>query len=184
MSWLITWDRVGPFGGKGRPMVGKVEECDVVSRHLQNYSPRLCRLRTDGLAPREQVLNIQVACWWNGPSKPSSLPSIDAWLKPTTSMVGFGEKLMRVPRATQQGWEVESGALFLGSGSIHPTLLMTHEMLLHANHVRYVWSRAIREPSVECVWCVGRVFPCKVYINLNYRDSWIWVTVCLMAVFT
>jgi hypothetical protein len=27
--------------------------------------------------------------------------------------------------------------------------------------------------------CVGRVFPCKVYINLNHRDSQIWVTACL-----
>jgi hypothetical protein len=31
-------------------------------------------------------------------------------------MVVLGEKLSRVPWATQPGWKVKSGALFLGSG--------------------------------------------------------------------
>jgi hypothetical protein len=51
MSWLITWDRVGPLGGKGKQLVGQVGEWYVKSRHLQDYSPHLCRLWTDGLAP-------------------------------------------------------------------------------------------------------------------------------------
>jgi hypothetical protein len=42
---------VGPVGGKGRPSVGKVEEWYVESWWLQGCSPRLCRLRTNGLAP-------------------------------------------------------------------------------------------------------------------------------------
>jgi hypothetical protein len=41
----------------------------VKNRHIQGYSPRLCRLRTDGLAPREQVLNVLITCWRYGPSK-------------------------------------------------------------------------------------------------------------------
>jgi hypothetical protein len=41
----------GAFRGKGRQLVGKVRECYVKNRHLQGCSPRLCRLRTDGLAP-------------------------------------------------------------------------------------------------------------------------------------
>jgi hypothetical protein len=41
---------------------------------------------------------------------------------------------------------------------IRPTLLMTHERLLYADHMRYVWSRAIRGPNVECVWRVDQVF--------------------------
>jgi hypothetical protein len=48
--WL-TGDRTGPLGGKWRSPVGKDGERDVESRHLQDCSPRLCRLRTDGLAP-------------------------------------------------------------------------------------------------------------------------------------
>jgi hypothetical protein len=42
---------VGPLGRKGRPPIGKVGEWYVKSRHLQGCGPRLCRLRTDGLAP-------------------------------------------------------------------------------------------------------------------------------------
>jgi hypothetical protein len=34
----------------GGPSVGKVRECDMTSQHLQGYSPRLYRLRTDGLS--------------------------------------------------------------------------------------------------------------------------------------
>jgi hypothetical protein len=56
---------------------------------------------------------------------------------------------------------------FLGSSSIRPALLMTRERLLYADHVRYVWSRVIHGPSVESGWRVGRVFPCRVYIDSN-----------------
>jgi hypothetical protein len=42
----------------GGPLVGKVGECDVVSRHLQGCSPLLCRLRTDGLAPIATDLSL------------------------------------------------------------------------------------------------------------------------------
>jgi hypothetical protein len=42
----------------------------------------------------KQVLNVPIACWWYGPSKPTSLPSTYAWLcPPTASLVGSGEKL-------------------------------------------------------------------------------------------
>jgi hypothetical protein len=36
---------------------------------------------------------------------------------------------------------------------------------------RDVWSGTIRESSVERVWHIDQVFPCRVYINLNRRDS-------------
>jgi hypothetical protein len=64
----------------------------VERRHLQGCSPLLSRLRTDGLAPCEQVLNVPITCWWYGPSKLSSLSSTDAWLKSIASLVGLGEK--------------------------------------------------------------------------------------------
>jgi hypothetical protein len=35
----------------GGSSVEKVGEWCVESQHLQDYSPRLCRLKTDGLAP-------------------------------------------------------------------------------------------------------------------------------------
>jgi hypothetical protein len=34
-----------------------------------------------------------------------------------------------------------------------------------------VWSGTIRESSVESVWRIDRIFPCRVYIDSNHRDS-------------
>jgi hypothetical protein len=53
------------------------------------------------VGPCEQVLNIPITCWWYEPSKSSSLSSIEAWLKPTASLVGLGEKLGIDPRIGQ-----------------------------------------------------------------------------------
>jgi hypothetical protein len=44
-------------------------------------------------------------------------------------------------------------------------------MLLYADHVRYIWSWTICGLSVGSVWRVGWVFPYRVYIDLNRRDS-------------
>jgi hypothetical protein len=66
---------------------------------------------------------------------------------------------------------IVSGALFLESNEIRPNLSVIHERLLYVDHVRYVWSGTIRGLSVGCVWHVGRVFPCRVYIDSNHRDS-------------
>jgi hypothetical protein len=51
MGYELIGDRAGPLGGKWRPSVAKVGGWKVASRHLQGCSPRLCWLRTDGLAP-------------------------------------------------------------------------------------------------------------------------------------
>jgi hypothetical protein len=42
--------------------------------------------------------------------------------------------------------------------------------LLYVDHVRYIWSRATRRTSIENVWRVGQIFPCRVYINSNHHD--------------
>jgi hypothetical protein len=50
-SWL-NWRPRGALRGKWRQLVGKVGEWYVAaSRHLQDCSPHLCRLRIDELAP-------------------------------------------------------------------------------------------------------------------------------------
>jgi hypothetical protein len=36
---------------------------------------------------------------------------------------------------------------------------------------RDIWFVTIHKSSMESVWCVDRVSPCRVYINLNHRDS-------------
>jgi hypothetical protein len=40
---------------RGGPSVGKVGKWCVENRHLQGCSAHLCRLRTDGLAPRVSI---------------------------------------------------------------------------------------------------------------------------------
>jgi hypothetical protein len=49
-------------------------------------------------------------------------------------------------------------------------LVKTSEMLL-TRTTRDVWSGTICESSVESAWCVDQVFPCRVYIDLNRRNS-------------
>jgi hypothetical protein len=49
-AWL-NWRPGGALREKRRQLVGKVGEWYAASRHLQDCSPRLCWLRTDGLAP-------------------------------------------------------------------------------------------------------------------------------------
>jgi hypothetical protein len=53
----------------------------------------------------------------------------------------------RLADVLECSWE----SLFLKSSGIRPNLLVTRERLLYADHVRYVWSRAICELSVENV---------------------------------
>jgi hypothetical protein len=137
-------------------------------------SPRLCQLRIEGL--------VSVSKYWTHrsyasvyvSSKSSNLPSTNAWLKSTASLAGLGEKLRRVPRTTQPGWEVESGALFLGSSSIRPTMLTTYKRLPRTGTTH----RKRTLTGVGSVYAVLVGFFCRVYINLNHCDSRIWVTAC------
>jgi hypothetical protein len=131
-----------------------------------------------GVGTREQILNVPIACRWYGPGKPSSQPSTGAWLKPTDSMSFLGEKLSWVPRATQPGWEVESGTLFSGAiVSVQP-----YRWLVKGCHVQGPPAGSIRRAYVDWrgkrTYHIGRVFPCSVYIYSNCRDTRIWVTAC------
>jgi hypothetical protein len=148
------------------------------SQHLQGCSPRLCQLRTNGLSPRastERTCRMLVY----GPNKLSSLPSTEGGFTSTASMVASGRETRYGPvdRSAVVLWIV-SGALFLrNSGSVHHCWWL-RERLLYTVRVRYIWSTAIHGPSVEILWRVGRVFPYRVYIDSNHRDSQIWVTAC------
>jgi hypothetical protein len=50
-----------------------------------------------------------------GPSKPSSRMSTEAWLFPTASMVGSGEKLGKDSWITQPGWGLCREPFFSGA---------------------------------------------------------------------
>jgi hypothetical protein len=131
-----------------------------------------------GVGTREQVLNVSIVCQWYGPDKPCSLSSMGAWLKRTASMAVLGEKLKRIPRTTQSGWEVESGALFLRSGAS----VQACWRLVKGCHIRRPPTVSVCRVYVD--WrgkrtcCVGRVFPYMVYIDSNNRDSQIWLIAC------
>jgi hypothetical protein len=89
-------------------------------------------------------------------------------------MAGSGEKLGTDPWRSVL-W-IMSTAIFLeSSGSVHRCWRLC-ERLLCVDHMRCVWFRTILGLSMGCVWRVGRIFPCMVYIDLNRRDSWIWVS--------
>jgi hypothetical protein len=107
-----------------------------------------------------------------GPSKASSLLSTKAWLKPTTSLAVRGKKLGEDPQIGQSAcWGCSQESLFIGSSGIHANRSVTLERLLYANYVRYIWSEVICSLSVERVCRVGRVFPCRVYIDSSHYDS-------------
>jgi hypothetical protein len=171
-------DQAGPLGGSVEHSEGKGRESVVAIPRFLCGSPHLCRLRTEGLELVSKYWTYQSHASVYGPSKPNSLPSIDAWLKPTASLAGLGEKLRWVPWTTQQDWEVGSGALFLGSSSIHPMLLTTYERLLPMGIARKKRTSGVRHLEWEAYVSYGRVFPCRVYIDLNHHDSRIWVTTC------
>jgi hypothetical protein len=66
---------------------------------------------------------------------------------------------------------IVSKAPFLRISGIHPNLLLAHKRLLYVDYVRYVWSMIIHRLSMESVWLVDQVFPCRMYIDSNRRDS-------------
>jgi hypothetical protein len=127
--------------------------------------------------PREQVLNVPITCWCYGPSKPSSWLSIEASLFPTASLVIVGEKLSTDPQIKQSSsCELCREPFFSGGSESVQICWRLHEILLCVDRVRYVWSGTIRGLSVGCVWHVGWVFPCRVYIDSNRCDSQIWLS--------
>jgi hypothetical protein len=63
------------------------------------------------------------------------------------------------PAGYSAGLRGRAGSTFSQEQCIHPTLLTTHERFLYTDHVRYVWLRAIRGPSMKCVWHVDQVSP-------------------------
>jgi hypothetical protein len=92
ITWL-NWRPGGALGKKCRPSVGKVGEWFMESRHLQGCSLRLCRLRTNGLAPASKYWMYRSHAGVYGPIKPSGRLLTEAWLFPTVSLAVVGERL-------------------------------------------------------------------------------------------
>jgi hypothetical protein len=91
------------------------------------------------VSPHEQVLNVLIAYWCYGPSRPSSLSMTQAWFKSSTSLVVGGGKLGGDPQIGQSAcWGCSRESLFLGSSGIRSNLSTTRERLLYMDYVRYV----------------------------------------------
>jgi hypothetical protein len=130
--------------------------------------------------PHEQVLNVPNACWWYGPSKPSSVQSSDARLYPHCFIGWLGRETGYGPVGRS------AGVLWIVSGA--PFLRSSGPAQLCWRHVKgcHVWGLpvgSVRRVYVDwrgkCMCRVGRVFSCRMYINSNHCDSRIWVTACL-----
>jgi hypothetical protein len=91
-------------------------------------------------------------------------------------MAALEEKLGGGPTDHSIVLGVVSGALFLGSGRVRPTLLMACERLLRTWTTHRKRTRGIRGLTWKRMCHVYRVFPCRVYIDSNHRDSRIYVT--------
>jgi hypothetical protein len=161
MSWLTTWDRSGPLGEKGRQLVGKVGKWHVESWHLQDCSIHLCRLRTNVLGPASKYWTYQSHA---GDIGPVSLVACHQ------QKLGREARYGPVGRSTGVLW-IMSGALLLG-GSESVQICW---WLVKGYHIRGPPAGSVRRAYMD--WrrkrtcCVGRIFPYRVYIDSNHRDS-------------
>jgi hypothetical protein len=112
------------------------------------------------VGPREQVLNVPIACRCYGSGKPSSRPPTEGWLYPHyfNDCLGRETGYGSMNRSANMLWIV-LGTLFLRSSGPAQLCRWLCERLLCVDHVRYVLSGTIRGLSVGCVWRLGRVSP-------------------------
>jgi hypothetical protein len=86
-------------------------------------------------------------------------------------MVGSGEKLGTDPWITQLVWGLCQEPFFSGAVDLFKYV----GDCAKGCHVHELPTGSIREKYVDCrrkrTCHVDRVFPCRVYIDLNYRDS-------------
>jgi hypothetical protein len=146
-------------------MVGKVREWYMKNQHLQGCSPRLCWLRTDGLAPASKYWTYQSHVNDIGPI--SLVACYQQMFDFFYCFIGWlGRKTEYGPMDRTAGvlW-IMSGALFWVQW-LYPTSLMTHKGLLCVDRVRYVWSWTIHELSMGCMWRVGQIFSYRVYSRI------------------
>jgi hypothetical protein len=76
---------------------------------------------------------------------------------------------MRLPKMIARPVSLRSPRLLSGVAACF--ILVGTSERLPMQTTENVWSRIIRELSVESVWCGYQIFPCRVYIDSNHRDS-------------
>jgi hypothetical protein len=152
MFGWITWDRAGPLGGKCTTVDWESQGVVLASQHLQGCSPRLCRLRTDGLAP--------VSKYWMYRSHAGDMSPVNL-VTCHQQMLGFVPTASRL--AQERNWVWTNGLVS------RCAMDYTGSPFSQEQYVGWGEKRTCR---------VYQVFRCRVYIDSNRRDSWIWVTAC------
>jgi hypothetical protein len=162
----------------------KVREWYVASRHLQDCSLRLCRLRTDGLALMSKYWTYRSHAGDMGPVSLVVSCQQKVSFSPTTSLVDSGEKLGTNPRIGQTSCCGLCRDPFF-SGAV--TLLNSVDDCVKDCYMWTMWDTFGLGPYTDWAWkacgvlVVGPVFPCRVYTDLNRCDSRIWVLfVCVI----
>jgi hypothetical protein len=167
----------GHLGGSVEHSEGKGGESVVAILRFLCGSPCLCRLRTEGLVPVSKYWTYQSHASVYGPSKPSSLLSIEDGFTLTASMTTLGEKLGIDPRIGQPACCGLCQELIF-SGAV--TLSIVVDDFTKGCHMRRLPAESVHGVYVDwrrkCMCHVDWVFPCRVYNDSNCHDSPIWVT--------
>jgi hypothetical protein len=124
------------------------------------------------VGPHEQVLNVSIACWWYGLSKPSYLSLIEAWFKPTASLVGVREKLDTDPWIGQPTcWRLCREPFFSGAvGSVQ-----TCWWLAKGCYVLTAWDTYGMGPYAIWAWDA-----CDALVEFSLAGcTSIWITTTL-----
>jgi hypothetical protein len=123
------------------------------------------------VGPREQVLNVPIAYQCYGPSKPSSLPSIESGFTPTAQWLAQERNWVRTCGSDGRRAIDCVGSPFSREMWLCSSLLMTAQRvaICGPREIRMVLDYTQTERG-KCV-CVGWVFPCRVYIDSNHHDS-------------
>jgi hypothetical protein len=125
---------MGPLGGSVEYSEGKDWESAVAISRFLCCSPHLCRLRTEGLVPVSKYWTYRSHAGVYGPSKPSSMLSIDANFYLLLHWLSWERNISWPMNYSARLW-VAPGALILESSRIRPTLLTTTWMV--AIYVNY-----------------------------------------------
>jgi hypothetical protein len=163
----------GHLGGSVEHSKGKGGESVVGILRFLCGSPRLCRLRTKGLVPVSKYWTYQSHAGVMGPV--SWYSCVTTWLKPLspTPRLSWGRR-NEVTKTTVEPVCLRSPRLLPCVGAYF--VLVGTSKRLPTWTTWDVGSGTLHVSSVESVWHVDWVFPCRVYINSNRRDSRIWVT--------
>jgi hypothetical protein len=140
---MLIWDQAELLGESGGMSVGKGGESEVGSRHLQCCSPCLCQLRTDGLVPMSK--------YWIYWSHARHMSPVN-WCSLTST--GLCPHCFNGWSRRKTGWRPSFSGVVVLLNSVD-------------DYVKGCSVWLVMSVYVSCV----SGFSCRMYIDLNRRDS-------------